>query len=143
MDVGVMTKEEIDKIEIGDYVQIGSDSYKVTGGSCSSNGNVLHCFMNLKTNDARLLHAWELESAFSIIKYPIELYDTFDKVMVRWGNSHAWKITLFEQFVVHGESVIYNTMCGDYPQCVLYNEDTKELLGTKDEAPEFYKTWKD
>lgn len=34
--------------------------------------------------------------------------------------------------------------CGAYYKyCVPYNDETKHLVGTKDEAPEYYRYWED
>lgn len=128
------------RLEIGDYVQLGGISYKVVGAN-NCGDNVLHRLLNLSTNYSELFSLWELTNAFLISKYPIEQYSTFDKVMVRCGGGHVWKVTLFELLIVSGEEVMFSTMSGEFPQCVPYNKDTEELLGTKDEAPEFYKTW--
>lgn len=32
---------------------------------------------------------------------------------------------------------------GEYRHCIPYNNDTKHLLGTADEAPEYYRYWED
>ena len=35
------------------------------------------------------------------------------------------------------------TAFGDYKYCIPYNDDTKHLVGTTKEAPEFYRYWED
>ena len=37
----------------------------------------------------------------------------------------------------------YNTATGCYGQCIPYNDDTKHLVGTNEEAPEYYRHWED
>lgn len=68
----------------------------------------------------------------------------FDKVLVRDGNAENWVCDLFSHI---GEP--YNIyMCisivgGGFKQCIPYNDDTKHLVGTNEEAPEFYRYWED
>ena len=39
----------------------------------------------------------------------------------------------------------YSFMCGaePYVYCIPYNDATKHLIGTKEEAPEYYEYWED
>lgn len=68
----------------------------------------------------------------------------FDKVLVRDGNARNWVCDFFSHI---GEP--YNIyMCisivgGGFKQCIPYNDDTKYLVGTKEDAPEYYKYWED
>ena len=32
---------------------------------------------------------------------------------------------------------------GEYRHCIPYNDETKHLVGTTEEAPEFYRYWED
>ena len=65
----------------------------------------------------------------------------FDKVLARIDNQSFWCCQLFS-FIDY----IANTVkcCGAYYQyCIPYNDDTKHLVGTKKEAPDFYRYWED
>ena len=64
----------------------------------------------------------------------------FDRVIV-YGKNEGWFCSIFSH-IGEGEYP-YNTTSGNYAWCILYNDDTKHLVGTKDEAPEFYKHWED
>lgn len=66
----------------------------------------------------------------------------FDKVMVRDYHNEAWLCTLFSH---QGEDCgyPYDTASGAYFCCIPYNDDTKHLVGTKEEAPEYYRYWED
>lgn len=66
----------------------------------------------------------------------------FDKVIVRDDKYQAWFCTLFSH---KGEDCgyPYDTASGAYFCCIPYNEDTKHLVGTKDDAPEYYRYWED
>ena len=35
------------------------------------------------------------------------------------------------------------TSCKSYDKCIPYNDETKHLLGTSEEAPEYYRYWED
>ena len=68
----------------------------------------------------------------------------FDKVLVRDSNAFNWVCDFFSHI---GEP--YNIyMCisivgGGFKQCIPYNDDTKHLAGTTEEAPEYYRYWED
>lgn len=67
----------------------------------------------------------------------------FDKVLVKGCVSNTWKCGLFSH--VKDDASLYKYSCaGDaYAVCIPYNEDTKHLVGTNDEAPEYYRYWED
>ena len=65
----------------------------------------------------------------------------FDKVLVRIFRTEKWRCEHFSYFT-EGYDQPYMTSTA-YPYCVPYNDDTKHLVGTKEEAPEFYKYWED
>ena len=64
----------------------------------------------------------------------------FDRVIV-YGKNEGWFCSIFSH-IGEGEYP-YNTASGNYAWCILYNDDTKHLVGTTDEAPDFYKYWED
>ena len=67
----------------------------------------------------------------------------FDRVLVRF-DCGAWSATLFSHLI---DSKFANKKydiicCGSvFGYCIPYNDETKHLVGTKDEAPDFYKYW--
>ena len=64
----------------------------------------------------------------------------FDSVLV-YGEYEGWFCTIFSH-IGEGEYP-YNTASGNYAWCIPYNDDTKHLVGTTDDAPDFYKYWED
>lgn len=69
----------------------------------------------------------------------------FDKVLARYKSYGGEEPTPWEPafFVRHiPETGEFELLPGYGMYCVPYNDETKHLLGTTDEAPEFYKTWK-
>lgn len=67
--------------------------------------------------------------------------EDFQKVLYRSSSADWWRLGFFEyyneelenKFWVVGQDV------QPYEQCVPYNEETKSLVGTTEEAPEFYR----
>lgn len=66
----------------------------------------------------------------------------FDKVLVRVFGHHIWKVDFYSH---KGQGREFPYICVDntYKYCIPYNDDTKHLVGTKDEAPEFYRHLED
>ena len=91
---------------------------------------------------SRYLSDW---SKFSAPWYKKEKFDPktlkpFDKVLVRIGkNDYKWSCDLFS-YINNGT---YKYHCVGYcaKYCIPYNDETKHLLGTTDEAPEYYRYW--
>lgn len=90
-------------------------------------------------------------SKFTASWYKKERFDPktlqpFDKILVkRYDN--IWVATLLSHSETHtyglGISYLEFTTInnGIYESCIPYNEDTKHLVGTSDEAPEYYRYW--
>ena len=93
---------------------------------------------------SRYFHDW---SKFTIPWYKKERFDPktlkpFDKVLVRMGkNEHKWLCDLFSYF--NNDTCKYHGVgyCANY--CIPYNEETKHLVGTNNEAPEYYRYWEE
>ena len=66
----------------------------------------------------------------------------FDKVLVRVFGHHIWKVDFYSH-KGQGKEFPYICVGNTYKYCLPYNDDTKHLVGTKDEAPEFYRYWED
>ena len=66
----------------------------------------------------------------------------FDRVLVRDNNNHTWSCSLFSH-ITKSDFFPYGCFATSYKYCIPYNEDTKHLVGTTDEAPEYYRYWED
>lgn len=66
----------------------------------------------------------------------------FDKVLVRVFGHHIWKVDFYSH---KGEGTEFPYICvgNIYKYCIPYNDDTKHLIGTTDEAPKFYRHLED
>ena len=66
----------------------------------------------------------------------------FDRVLARNHGSHRWTCDLFSD-IIDGNECMYHCIGSYYRYCIPYNDDTKHLVDTKDEAPVFYRYWED
>lgn len=72
-------------------------------------------------------------------KFDPKTLQPFDKILVKRYDD-IWVATLLS----HYDGTIFTTINnGLYESCIPYNEDTKHLVGTNEEAPEYYKYWED
>ena len=67
----------------------------------------------------------------------------FDKVLVKCNNSESWKVQLFSHIIEGDKICPYVCISYNYKYCIPYNNDTKHLVGTNEEAPEYYIYWED
>lgn len=72
-------------------------------------------------------------------KFDPKILKPFDRVLVRDRDIEHWICNLFshiinDEYLCIGSCFIY---------CIPYNDDTKHLVGTTDEAPEYYRYWED
>ena len=84
-------------------------------------------------------------SKFTAPWYKKEKFDpktlkSFDRVIVR-EKYGEWFCTIFSN--IKEGKYPYNTATGCYSQCIPYNDNTKHLIGTKNEAPEYYRYWEE
>ena len=73
-------------------------------------------------------------------KFDPKTLKPFDRVIVRNFKTTKWRCEHFSYF----DGSNYNpciASCCSYAFCVPYNDDTKHLVGTTDEAPEYYRYW--
>ena len=68
-------------------------------------------------------------------KFDPKTLQPFDRVLVRDIAGKTWLCTLFS----HIENEDFICTSSVWKCCIPYNEDTKHLVGTADEAPEFYR----
>ena len=82
-------------------------------------------------------------------KFDPKTLKPFDKVLVK-RYAGVWVANLFSHYgkIIHPDN--HNTYLefitisnGTYRHCIPYNDDTKHLVGTTDEAPEYYRYWED
>ena len=73
-------------------------------------------------------------------RFDVNTLQPFDKVLSRYGTESNWMCTYFSHIIdkvnpyIDCNGIIVHV-------CIPYNEDTKHLVGTKEDCPEFYKWW--
>lgn len=75
-----------------------------------------------------------------IKKFDVHTLQPFDKVLVRDGILSEWTCTLFSHIINNLSFPIYCSG-GYFRYCIPYNEDTKSLVGTREDCPDYYKWW--
>lgn len=72
-------------------------------------------------------------------KFDPKTLKSFDKVLVKYDD--IWQVEIFSH-IRQSEPKGWCQCTGDfYLICIPYNGDTKHLVGTTDEAPEYYRYW--
>lgn len=74
-------------------------------------------------------------------KFDPKTLQPFDKVLVRGQNRQYWRAELYSH--VDNDFHLVVCGCGLWKQCIPYNEDTKHLVGTVKDCPEYYKWWEE
>lgn len=76
-------------------------------------------------------------------KFDPKTLQPFDRVLVRDYNDDKWVCSIFSHIepedCFHYECIL-ELNCR---YCIPYNDDTKHLVGTTEEAPEYYRYWED
>ena len=82
-------------------------------------------------------------------KFDPKTFQPFDKVLVRNCDADKWKCAHFSYMepsfmgTIYVTSMLFRDRIHYNDNCIPYNDDTKHLVGTTDEAPEFYRYWED
>lgn len=116
----------------------------------SSSGKYLHHKGECTLFPSKDQRDW---SKFTAPWYKKEIFDykilkPFDRVLVRNDKDCAWRINIYSHKnnndkSYHDKRYPYVCINGEYSFCIPYNDDTKHLVGTTDEAPEFFRYWED
>ena len=76
-------------------------------------------------------------------KFDPKTLKAFDRVLVRHEHYHRWRCEFYSYIHDDNGSYPYVAISGAYKRCIPYNEETKHLVGTTEEAPEYYRYWED
>ena len=86
-------------------------------------------------------------SKFNAPWYKKERFDPktlkeFDRILGWNPGTYKWECNLFSNI---NDCAEFNFKCFgvSYKYCIPYNDDTKHIVGTKEEAPEYYRYWED
>lgn len=114
---------------------------KNTTNAVTSEGTHFDCF----DGECTLFPSKEQRdwSKFKVKKHKFDpkTLKPFDKVLARLNKQGIWYCELLS--FVEGDTNLIKC-CGAYYQyCIPYNDETKHLVGTTEEAPEYYRYWED
>ena len=89
-------------------------------------------------------------SKFTAPWYKKEKFDPktlkpYDKVLVKDKFSEWWRCAFFSHIRKEEEATLYRyaTTSNVCVHCIPYNDNTKHLVGTTEEAPEYYRYWEE
>ena len=73
-------------------------------------------------------------------RFDVTTLQPFDKVLSRYGTESIWMCTFFSHII---DKVNPYIDCNGITVhvCIPYNDDTKHLVGTNKDCPEYYKWW--
>ena len=75
-------------------------------------------------------------------RFDPKTFKPFDKVLGFYEpEGGSWECALFSHLNETERSVICVGII--YDKCIPYNEETKHLIGTNKDCPEYYKWWED
>ena len=116
--------KETNKDDVYEISKVYDDSYGIVGFNWG-------IYINSQDN-------YELVSN----KFDPKTLKPFDKVLVRVFEHHIWRVDFYSH---NGEGWEFPYICvgNIYKYCIPYNDDTKHLVGTNKQAPEFYRYWED
>ena len=128
---------ELDKIDIHSDSPIrvlckyGKDGFSKDGRICPAYNGECVLFPSKEQRD------WSKFKP-SKPKFNPNTLQPFDKVLVKFKKEDDWRCTFFSHI---RRNAVYKYATKDcaYKYCIPYNDDTKRLVGTFEEAPEFYR----
>lgn len=138
--LGLVAPDNSDKITIRDDRCFQHELY------CYGNidRDYPQCCVLWPSKDCRNWSEWKCPKAKKP-KFDPKTLKPFDKVLARINGSgdYCW----FADFVAEPATKRYPIVCligSEYTSMVIpYNDDTKHLVGTIEEAPEYYRYWED
>ena len=144
----IIGEVEFKRIKYGEYPIV----------TCSKNGNRIlsftkeglffsegECIMLFPSKDQRDWSKFKIKKP----KFDPKTLQPFDKVLVRNCDADKWKCAHFSYMepsfmgTIYVTSMLFRDRIHYNDNCIPYNDDTKHLVGTTDEAPEFYRYWED
>lgn len=112
-----------------DYAEDGRSSY-IFDGECT-------IFPSKDQRDwSKFERFWDKPK---VEKFDVNTLQPYDKVLVRSGDNKFWTAGFFSYII--GQWVI--CVGGGIAKCIPYNEETKHLIGTTEDCPEYYKWWEE
>jgi hypothetical protein len=97
--------------------------------------------MLFPSKDNRDWDNWECPKP-KVERFDPKTFQPFDMVLVRDEDDDDWGCDFFER-LREGGAYRNVTLSTAWHYCIPYNDDTKHLVGSAQEAPEYYRWWVD
>lgn len=114
------------------------NAYLVKDGRCSSTYDGEYTLFPAK--DQR---SWSKFERFwdkpKVEKFDVNTLHPFDKILARNYQDDLWSIELFS----HKTDNIVKGLCHNWCYAIPFNENTKHLIGTREDCPDYYKWWEE
>ena len=113
-------------------------AYFAKDGRCSSSydGECTLFPAKDQRNWAKFERFWDKPK---VEKFDPKTFQPFDKILAREYRDNKWSIELFS----HKTDNIVNGLCYNWHYVIPFNEETKHLVGTKKDCPDYYKWWEE
>ena len=105
--------------------------------------NAVECIDWLEKQREQEEHKFKVGDKLIQNKFDPKTLKPFDKVLVRNNNNGKWKCAIFSHIKDYNSGRQYDCCYMIYRYCIPYNDDTKHLVGTTTEEPEYYKYWEE
>lgn len=105
--------------------------------------NAVECIDWLEKQREQEEHKFKVGDKLIQNKFDPKTLKPFDKVLVRNNNNGKWKCAIFSHIKDYDSGRQYDCCYMIYRYCIPYNDDTKHLVGTTTEEPEYYKYWEE
>lgn len=134
---------EFDSLRVSDVCVISNDDYFFFYQDATL------LLDNIRSREPMLFPSRDLRdwSKFKVKKpkFDPRTLNPFDRVLCCHDNFSIWQCNMFSHLHPNYKELDYPVYCmsNTFMYVIPYNEDTKHLVGTKDEAPEFYRYWED
>ena len=95
----------------------------------------------IKQVESAINNAERLRAEPKTEKFDPKTLQHFDKVLVRVDENDCWIAAHFS----HIDDCTHRAVCDSfyYIRCIPYNKETKHLVGTTEDCPEYYKWWEE
>ena len=112
--------------------------------NCHDNAHLQNAWIKYGENNFKfeIIEECDPNVQFEREQYYLNTLNPFDRVLAR-NDREAWSCVFFSHIVKDEETYPYACGYDWFTQCIPYNDDTKHLVGTTKEAPDFYRCWED
>lgn len=132
-----------------EFVKVCDDYIIVRAASerYSINANGTFPFGTLDSEEIMLFPSREQRSWSKWVcpkpKFDPKTLNPFEKVLVRDSDDDSWCCDVFSHYERENQDEAIVSGGCFYSKVIPYNDETKHLRGTTEEAPEFYRYWED